>query len=164
MQELVIVLFGSNLGDRERVLYAAQKRLAELLGSPLSISSWYETAPWGNTNQPSFLNFIAAYKNDAEPSEILRVLLSVEQELGRIRAEPWGPRSIDLDLLFVGNRIITSTELLLPHPGIPDRRFTLIPLCELFPDAIHPLNHQSIRRLLEQCNDTTAVQLYKPSE
>ncbi|HEY3921410.1 MAG TPA: 2-amino-4-hydroxy-6-hydroxymethyldihydropteridine diphosphokinase [Gaiellaceae bacterium] len=118
---------GANLGDRE----AAIRRAAELLG-PHRLSTIRETEPWGYADQPMFLNAVAEVETELEPRELLARLLEIEQELGRERGgQRYGPRTIDLDLLLYGDRIVDEPGLTVPHPRIAERTFVLEPLFEL---------------------------------
>jgi 2-amino-4-hydroxy-6-hydroxymethyldihydropteridine diphosphokinase len=125
---------GSNLGDREGTIRAA---VAELPGL-VSVSTLRETDPVGITDQPRFLNGVAALETELAPRELLDVLLTVERRLGRERGQRWGPRTIDLDLLLYGNEVIDETGLTIPHPRLHERRFVLEPLAELSPALVVP--------------------------
>jgi 2-amino-4-hydroxy-6-hydroxymethyldihydropteridine diphosphokinase len=124
---------GANLGDRERTLRAA----AEALGA-LRLSSIRETEPWGLTDQPRFLNAVAELETELRPRGLLEVLLEGERAHGRVRAERWGPRTLDLDLLLYGDEAIDEPGLTLPHPRLHERIFVLEPLAELAPDLNVP--------------------------
>jgi 2-amino-4-hydroxy-6-hydroxymethyldihydropteridine diphosphokinase len=132
--ELVYVGLGSNLGDREGSIRAAAalidaRRLSEIV----------ETEPWGNVQQPKFLNAVAEVETELEPRPLLDLLLEVERQLGRERdGSHWGPRAIDLDLLLYGERSLDEPGLTLPHPFLHERLFVLEPLAELAPDAVVP--------------------------
>ncbi len=127
---------GSNLGDREAALRSA----LELLGEDVvAVSSFRETDPVGYLDQPRFLNAAAALETELEPRALLERLLEVERELGRTRDGPrFGPRTIDLDLLLYGDRVIDEPGLVVPHPRLAERRFVLEPLAELDPDLVVP--------------------------
>jgi 2-amino-4-hydroxy-6-hydroxymethyldihydropteridine diphosphokinase len=127
---------GSNLGDREAALHSA----LELLGDEVvAVSSFRETDPVGYLDQPRFLNAAATLETDLEPRALLDRLLEVERELGRTRDGPrFGPRTIDLDLLLYGDRVIDEPGLVVPHPRLAERRFVLEPLAELDPDLVVP--------------------------
>ncbi|MGZ4441274.1 MAG: 2-amino-4-hydroxy-6-hydroxymethyldihydropteridine diphosphokinase [Gaiellaceae bacterium] len=132
----VHVGLGSNLGDREAALRGA----LDLLGDDVvAVSSFRETDPVGYLDQPRFLNAAAALDTELEPRALLDRLLDVERELGRTRESPrFGPRTIDLDLLLYGDRMIDEPGLVVPHPRLAERRFVLEPLAELDPDLVVP--------------------------
>lgn len=128
---------GANLGDR----LASLQQALDLLASSdeiqlVSISSMYETPPWGNVNQPAFINCTAAVKTKLEPVELLHICQGIEKALGRVRHEHWGARTIDIDLLFIEGVRINEAELVLPHPYMLERSFVLVPLAELVPDLL----------------------------
>jgi 2-amino-4-hydroxy-6-hydroxymethyldihydropteridine diphosphokinase len=125
---------GANLGDRETTIEAA---IAALPGV-VSVSTLRETDPVGVAEQPRFLNAAVALETRLSPRELLDTLLAVERGLGRVRAERWGPRTIDLDLLLYGDRTIEEPGLSVPHPRLHERRFALEPLVELDPDLVVP--------------------------
>ncbi|HEY8104324.1 MAG TPA: 2-amino-4-hydroxy-6-hydroxymethyldihydropteridine diphosphokinase [Gaiellaceae bacterium] len=130
----VYVGLGANLGDRETTIRAAVAALPDVVG----MSLLRETDPVGNTDQPRFLNGVAALETTLAPRELLDVLLSVEQGLGRERRERWGPRTIDLDLLLYGDETVAEPGLTVPHPRLHERRFVLEPLAELDPELLVP--------------------------
>ena len=127
---------GSNLGDREQLVRAA----AELIGAA-RLSTIIETEPWGYEDQPWFLNAVAEVETGLEPQPFLAHLLDVERRLGRERVGPqWGPRTIDLDVLLFGDRVVDEPGLVVPHPRLHERRFVLEPLAELAPELEIPGN------------------------
>lgn len=126
-------------------------------GSIVNESSIYETAAWGNTKQASFLNKVISIRTKLPPDDLMKKLLEIEQELGRVRTEKYGPRTIDLDILFYDALIYHSAIVTLPHPAIQDRKFVLIPLAELSPGKIHPVYKKTINTLLKECADQLAV-------
>lgn len=117
----------------------------------------YETAAWGNTKQAAFLNQVISIRTNLPPDDLMKKLLEIEQKLGRLRSEKYGPRTIDLDILFYDALIYHSAIVTLPHPAIQDRKFVLIPLAELSPGKIHPVYKKTIRTLLNECADQLAV-------
>jgi len=130
---------GSNLGDRETNLRRALELLAAEDGiEVVSVSRLRETDPVGPVEQPSFLNGAVRISTELPPRELLERLLEVEQRLGRVRGERWGPRTIDLDLLVYGDEIVDEPGLTLPHPRLHERRFALEPLAELAPALVVP--------------------------
>jgi len=140
---------GSNLGDRQASLEAA---VAALRAHPrirsLRVSRFVVTAPVGKTDQPDFLNGAAVLETDLTARELLELLLAVETRLGRVRAERWGPRVIDLDLLLYGDEIIDEPDLQVPHPRLHERLFVLEPLAEIAPNARHPGLYKTVGELL----------------
>ncbi len=124
---------GSNLGDRLENLIQALKRIKEEGNLIIRVSSVYETRPLGKTNQPDFLNLVAEVKTKLSPFLFLALLQRIENEMGRVRKEKWGPRIIDIDLIFYEDLEIESPELTLPHPLFKERAFVLIPLMEVLP-------------------------------
>jgi 2-amino-4-hydroxy-6-hydroxymethyldihydropteridine diphosphokinase len=132
---------GSNLGDREEMLHRATARLAAVPGTEVvAISLIRETDPVGLTEQPPFLNAVAAVETSLRPRELLEELLDIERELGRTREGPrFGPRTIDLDLLLYGDETVDEPGLTVPHPRLGERRFALEPLADLDPELEVPL-------------------------
>jgi len=150
---------GSNLGDRIGTFQQAVKRLRSL-GRIMAVSSLYETEPVGYLEQPSFLNAAVALKTTLAPIDLLRALLSIERDLGRTRTFPNAPRTLDLDLLLVDGVVLTTDELTLPHPGVRERAFVLLPLAEIAPRVMHPILARSISNLLLALPDQTGVEVY----
>ncbi len=153
----IILSTGSNLGDRRAVLAAASQSISRFIGPVLCASGLYETAAWGLTDQPSFLNQALKVDTLLSPEAVLEKITEIEQHLGRIRDQKWGPRLIDIDLLYYGSVIIHEENLVVPHPEIPQRRFVLEPLMDIAPDWIHPELNLSTRELLEQTPDKLPV-------
>lgn len=151
------ILLGSNRGDRKQYLCKATQQIQLRCGKIVSESSIYETAAWGNTKQAAFFNQVIRIQTKLSPDELMQQLLQIELDLGRVRTEKFGPRTIDLDLLFYDALIFHSTVVTVPHPAIQDRKFVLIPLEELCPGKIHPVYKKTIRTLLKECADQLAV-------
>lgn len=149
MREIYIAL-GSNLGDRAANLLRAVSLLKQRGVKIIKISDFMETEPYGVTDQPLFLNAAAQVSTTLEPLPLLKVMLQVEQDMGRVRQRHWGERNIDLDLLLYGERQLHSEELTLPHPDMLNREFVLAPLAEIAPQLRHPTAHKTIRELLEE--------------
>jgi 2-amino-4-hydroxy-6-hydroxymethyldihydropteridine diphosphokinase len=143
------IALGSNLGSREEALSSAVGRLRSF-GQVLALSSLYETEPVGYHDQPAFLNAVVALETQLEPLPLLRELLAIERELGRDRSRGplKGPRTLDLDLLMMGDCVVASEELSLPHPELAQRRFVLAPLAEIAPHLRHPQRNQTMAELL----------------
>lgn len=152
------LLTGSNLGDRNEFLEKALEKIKAKAGQVLAVSSIFESAPWGKTDQPSFLNQAIKLSTALSPIDLLRVLLNIEKELGRIRAEKYGPRLIDIDILLYGDLSLHEDQLQLPHPQLPNRRFALLPLLELSPELVHPESGIPFKVLLNNCPDAGSVQ------
>lgn len=150
----IFLLLGTNLGSKLTNLNLAYSLLA--LGG-LEIydkSSVYESAPWGLAEQDVFLNQVLQCIWTKSPMDLLLLCQKVENSLGRVRNKHWGPRIIDIDILYFSNLIIETELLKVPHPGIVDRKFTIIPLVELSAEFIHPLVKKSNFELLRDCKDT----------
>ena len=141
------IALGSNLGDRAAHLRAALERLGAL-GVVEAVSPFVDTAPVGYTEQPRFLNAAARLRTRLPPEALLRELLAVEAALGRVRAERWGPRIIDLDLLLYDDLVRDEPGLTVPHPRLHERRFVLEPLAAIAPAAVHPVLKTTIGELL----------------
>lgn len=154
----IFLLLGGNLGDPKKIFSNALKLLHEREIFCKKTSSYYKTAAWGNMDQPDFLNQVIEVLTDLSPDNLLSKILEVEAELGRVREEKWGPRLIDIDILYYHHEIIKENKLIIPHPEIQNRRFTLAPLAEIAPDFIHPIYKKSQLELLALCNDPLYVE------
>jgi len=149
----VYVGLGANLGDPERTLVSAADALDRLEGvTVLRRSSLWATAPVGPA-QPEFRNAVVGLSTRRTPESLLAALLDVERSHGRVRAERWGPRLLDLDILLWGERVVDTPGLHIPHPELPRRRFALEPLAELDPEARHPLLQKTVAELLSGVRD-----------
>jgi len=138
---------GSNLGDRMSHLNQALQCLERRVHLT-AVSSVYETEPWGLKDQPYFLNLVAIGDTDLSPVDVLAFVKSIEQEMGRRPTLRYGPRLIDIDILFYDDQVIDHPGLQIPHPRLPERAFVLEPLAELAPDLVHPVLGLSITELL----------------
>jgi 2-amino-4-hydroxy-6-hydroxymethyldihydropteridine diphosphokinase len=154
--QIAYLLTGSNQGDRRKFISDALQRM-ERLGIIKAKSALYETAAWGKTDQAAFLNQAIALEVSLTPQDLLQQILAIEKELGRIREEKYGPRTIDIDILFFGNEIVEEVNLVIPHPQISFRRFALQCLNDIAPSLIHPQSGKSIATLLRECSDSLTV-------
>jgi 2-amino-4-hydroxy-6-hydroxymethyldihydropteridine diphosphokinase len=158
MSKSIFILLGSNLGDRlENITYARQE-ISRHIGQIITASSIYKTAAWGNVLQPDFYNQVIEIHSGLSPAELLIQVLEIEKNAGRLRNEKWGPRVLDIDILFYGDLIMSDDRLTIPHPQIPNRKFTLLPLAEIAPDLLHPVNRKTIGQLLAACTDGLLVE------
>ena len=155
--ETVYLLFGSNIDDPERQLKEAVTRLSPI-GQIISKSSFFKTKAWGKTNQPDFMNQAVVIETSLSPLTLLREIQRIEFSMGRLRAEKWEPRLIDIDILLFGDEIVNEKDLIIPHPLLPERRFALTPLNEVAPLLIHPIHKKNIQTLLIECKDGLEVE------
>lgn len=149
----IFLLLGTNLGDRLANLQEAVTLLQKHEMKVIDFSSIYESAPWGEENQSWFLNVVLKVVSIHSPQTLLKAGLSTEVMMGRKRHKKWGKRIIDIDLLYYDNLVIASEELTLPHPGIPLRRFTLLPMVQIAQDELHPVLNLTQTELLDICPD-----------
>jgi 2-amino-4-hydroxy-6-hydroxymethyldihydropteridine diphosphokinase len=150
---------GSNLGDRENNLRAAMHHLCGI-GEITAVSPIYETEPWGLREQPPFLNAACAVRTDCAPLDLLHLVKSIEEVLGRRPTVRWGPRIIDIDILLYDDVVIATPELTIPHPSLPERAFVLIPLADIAPQVVHPILHRTIHRLARDVPGREGVRLF----
>ena len=155
------LLLGSNLGDRQDHLEKARTLIKRRIGKLVAISSVYQTAAWGNTEQAAFLNQVIGAETRLTPEQIWTAVQGIEKKEGRTPSEKWGPRTLDIDILFYGDQIINTPTLTIPHPEIANRRFTLEPLMEVEPDLVHPVLNKTVRKLLAACPDGLPVEIYR---
>lgn len=151
------LLAGGNLGDRKETIAQAKDLIAEQCGAVVATSSLYETAAWGNTNQPAFLNQALQLETTLTARQLMRRLLKLEKLMGRVRKEKYGPRIIDIDILLFNNEVHNYPLLKLPHPEMQNRRFALLPLAEIAPTMVHPVLNKTAKQLLKECKDELEV-------
>ena len=158
--EMAYLGLGANLGQPAATLAAAREQLAVLpLSRLVAVSALYRTAPVGGpAGQPDFFNAVLALATALEPVQLLERTLAIEEGFGRKRLQHWGPRTLDIDLLFHGTRLVAEPGLQLPHPRLHLRRFVLEPLCELAAEMIHPRLGVTLRQLLAQLPGSDRVE------
>jgi 2-amino-4-hydroxy-6-hydroxymethyldihydropteridine diphosphokinase len=152
------LILGSNVGNRLKNIKQATTLISVHAGTIIKKSDIYETGAWGNTNQPDFLNQALYIETLLSAPDLLEILLSIEQQLGRMRdGQKWMERTMDIDILFFNSDIINTPELKIPHPYIHERMFVLVPMAQIAADFIHPLLNKSIVGLLADCQDTIEI-------
>lgn len=151
------LLLGSNLGDSKGYIAEAVYLINQEIGTVYRQSSLYQTASWGKVDQPDFINQAIEVKTNLSPVQLLKSILSIEQQLGRRREEKWGSRTIDIDILLYDNLVIDLPELKIPHPFLPERRFAILPLHEIAPHFIHAVSGKTIEQLLSDLTDKLSV-------
>ncbi|MBO9635723.1 MAG: 2-amino-4-hydroxy-6-hydroxymethyldihydropteridine diphosphokinase [Chitinophagaceae bacterium] len=156
----VYLLIGGNMGNRQENLQKAIALIRQRIGEVQQASSIYETAAWGKTDQPSFLNQALLLYTAMEPLPLLKEILAVELQMGRERIEKNGPRTIDIDIIFYNDAIIDEPGLIVPHPAMAQRRFVLTPMAELSPQLLHPVLKRTMQQLLEECTDPLPVHTF----
>ncbi len=153
------LLLGSNLGDRALLLGEATQLISKKVGDVFAKSTIYETAAWGKTDQPSFLNLAIGVTTALSPLQLLNTVLEIENMLGRKRLEKWGARLIDIDIVLYADEIISQGyDLRIPHPEMQHRKFVLQPLAEIAPLAKHPVFKKTITEMLEDLTDFLTVE------
>jgi 2-amino-4-hydroxy-6-hydroxymethyldihydropteridine diphosphokinase len=158
MQKLYLLL-GGNLGDKKTIFSEVRTLLNEHVGPITAESVIYETEPWGFESDDLFWNQALELLTDLQPEEVLEQTQQIEMNTGRVRKEvQYTSRVIDIDILFYGNLIINKDNLVVPHPRIQERRFVLVPLCEIAPDLIHPIVQKSINQILQESTDGLKVE------
>lgn len=160
--ETCFLLFGSNMGDKENIFEAACTLINNRCGRVVSLSSAYESEPWGFEADEWFLNRVIEIETDLDPECLLTELLEIESELGRVRhpeLSGYCSRTADLDILYYGTHVLHSETLTIPHPRLHLRRFALVPMCEVASELKHPVFGMTQMELLEHCPDVGIVRL-----
>ena len=147
---------GSNLGNRQDNLDRALDLLSQRLRIG-KVSSVYDTEPVGNIEQPRFLNLVCQVYTTLTPKELLILVKGIESKLGRVSSKPNAPRTIDIDILFYGDQVMETPELVIPHPRLVERAFVLVPLAEIAPGLVHPVSGKAITELLEEVRGIQGV-------
>jgi len=155
--ETVYLSLGSNIGDRKKYLEQSINHLNEV-GEVIEVSSVYQTPPWGVDSQQDYYNMCIAFKTLLSPELLLAEIHRIEHALGRERGEQrWLPRTVDIDIIFYGQRIIDTEDLKVPHPLMQQRKFVLLPLSEIASDMEHPVLHKKIIALLKEVEDDSEI-------
>ena len=158
MTNYTILGLGTNLGDREGYLEKALEIISESIGMISSRSFIYETEPWGFQSENNFLNMVIKVHTKLKPAGLLKKIQYIEDRLGRIRdRKQYASRTIDIDILLYSNLVIDKPDLTIPHPLIQDRRFVLVPFCDIAPKMIHPVLNKTFADLLKECEDRREV-------
>ena len=158
--ERCLILFGSNMGDKNKIYTQACLLINNRCGRIVAQSSAYESEPWGFEAKEWFLNRLIVVETELEPEAMMQQLLDIETELGRVRhpeAGGYTSRTADLDILYYGSRIVLTDSLTIPHPRLHQRRFALLPLCEVVPEFVHPAFNMTQTELLKRCFDFSEV-------
>ncbi len=155
--------FGSNLGDRKQNLARALGLMSRQVVVE-KLSSIYETEPVGYKDQPLFLNAVCRISAELSPERLLRLAKEIEAKLGRATSSPNAPRPIDIDILFYGDNVFSNKELTIPHPHLAERAFVLVPLAEIAPDLVHPVNGKRVKELLDDLGEVAGVRKWAEAE
>ena len=144
---------GTNVGHREQNIENCILLIKERIGNVKSVSSIYETEPWGVEGQDNFYNIVLEVETHLQPLSLLQGVQQIENDLGRIRIEKWGSRIIDVDILFYDDYVFSMDNLIIPHPYIATRNFVLQPLSEIKPNLIHPKLRLTLQSVIDHCKD-----------
>ncbi len=151
------IITGSNIGNAAHNLLLAKQVIIIQCGEVILQSHLYQTAAWGNTLQPDYVNQVLVVKTMLTPQQLLATVLGIEQQMGRVRTTLYAARIIDIDILFYNNQIINEPNLVVPHAQLQHRQFVLTPLAEIVPNKIHPVLHLPIKTLQKNCIDLLLV-------
>jgi len=153
----IILLLGTNVGDRHANLKLACEKIENSNIVIISRSSIYETEPWGFKSQQAFYNQAINIRSRFNPFQLLEKLQLIEKEMGRVKNHLYGPRVIDIDILLFDNQVVKTEKLIIPHPHMHKRKFTLVPANEIGSDIIHPISGSTISKLLDRCIENERV-------
>jgi 2-amino-4-hydroxy-6-hydroxymethyldihydropteridine diphosphokinase len=157
MKKKLVLSLGSNLGNRYAYLQQAIVAINEAFDTVSLVAQFYETPPWGDTSQSRFINTAVLLETTLSPERCIALLQKIEITLGRTKTRKWGPRSIDIDILFYENEILLHEDLVIPHPHLQNRAFVLAPLSDLIPTYRHPLLEKTMTELLMGLNNNTLI-------
>jgi len=157
MKKKLVLSLGSNLGNRYAYLLRAIQKIEKYFNSKPVIAHFYETPPWGNENQSRFINTAIYLHTDIPLDQCLKKVQAIEKEMGRLKTEKWGPRMIDIDILFYEDDVVEIDELVVPHQYLHQRAFVLKPLQDILPNFIHPLKNKTIIQLIEDIDDNSLI-------
>lgn len=161
MLRQIVLGLGGNLGDVQNSIREANAIIEQQLSVEVLSSGFYETQPWGNIQQPNFINSVSVFHSNNALSKIFGLIQSIEKQFGREREkeQKWGARNLDIDVLFFGNTVINTKKIEIPHPHIINRNFVLVPLAEIMADFVHPVFNTSISQLIKKSPDKLKVTL-----
>lgn len=152
--EKVYLCLGGNIGDTRNYLQNAVAMIGRRIGRIVSQSAVYQSEPWGFNAEQMFLNQVVVAETELEPHAVLELCLQIEAELGRTRSgNGYEPRTIDIDIVFFGQQIISQPDLQVPHPLMHRRNFVLRPLCDVAADFVHPIFGLTVKQLADACRD-----------
>lgn len=158
-----IIGLGANVGRKTEQILMAIEEISSL-GNIEKRSSLYKTQAWGNEDQDFFINGVVTVKTKLDPWSLLEQLIDIEEKIGKEKRTHWGPRRIDLDILYFGQKIIYEKSLIIPHPFLHLRNFVLVPLGEIEPDFLHPFLKKTTKELLQECPDKSIVESDRSSD
>lgn len=157
MKNKLVLSLGSNLGNRYTYLLQAIASIDTLFDTKSTVASFYQTPPWGDIHQPLFINTALCLYTDISASKCLTLLQSIEDSMGRTKTHKWGPRCIDIDIIFYGNDPLELEDLNIPHLRMHERAFVIKPITDLSPDFIHPTLNKTMTQLLSEIEDDTIL-------
>jgi 2-amino-4-hydroxy-6-hydroxymethyldihydropteridine diphosphokinase len=157
MKNKLVLGLGSNLGNRYAYIHQAKQLIELVLGAKGKLSNVYTSPPWGETNQPGFLNAALILETEKNIEFCFAAIKNTEKELGRIHIKRWGPRCIDIDILFFNDNILETDNLCVPHKNIAERAFVLAPLADIVPDFEHPITKKTMVELLQNLDNNCSL-------